>query len=103
MTGTIPLNFCVEKKLCAIEERRSEREQRRELFKLTNIDYGTGVNVEESISSGDERNVLNSKDSEMCESITMPVKNKRGREEIMTSRLASALDKRKVSDRDAVH
>lgn len=45
----------------------------------------------------------NSKDSETCESITMPVKNKRGRKEIMTSRLASALDKCKVSDRNAVH
>lgn len=32
----------VDKKLCAVEERRSEREQRRELLKQTNIDYGTG-------------------------------------------------------------
>lgn len=61
------------------------------------------VDVEESITSDDERDVHNSTDSETCESITMPVKNKRGRKEIMTSRLASALDKCKVSDRDAVH
>jgi len=32
----------VDKQLCAVEERRSEREQRRELLKQTNIDYGTG-------------------------------------------------------------
>lgn len=38
----------------------------------------------------------------MCQSIKMPVK-KRGRKEIMTRRLASALDKCKISDRDAVH
>lgn len=47
--------------------------------------------------------VVNSKNSEICESTTIPVKNKRARKEIMTSRLASALDKCKVSDRDAVH
>ncbi|XP_025405983.1 uncharacterized protein LOC112680175 [Sipha flava] len=105
--GRVGYMIGVDKKLCAVEERRSEREQRRELFKQTNIDYGTGptnsVDVVESISSDDERDVLNSKDSEICESITMPVKNKRGRKEIMNSRLASALDKCKVSDRDAVH
>ncbi|XP_025415275.1 uncharacterized protein LOC112686988 [Sipha flava] len=105
--GRVGYMIGVDKKLCAVEERRSEQEQRRELFKQTNIDYGTGptnsVDVVESISSDDERDVLNSKDSEICESITMPVKNKRGRKEIMNSRLASALDKCKVSDRDAVH
>jgi hypothetical protein len=61
------------------------------------------VDVGDSISSDAERNVFNSKDSEIYESIIMPVKNKRGRKEIMNSRLASASDKFKVSDRDAVH
>lgn len=138
----------VDKKLYAVEERRSEREQKRELFKQTSImqpgklisllkkkkkyisDYDNNnlhnilnkftisiilfvilfflgqsntVDFEESISSDDERDVLNSKDSEMCQSFIMPLKNKRCRKEIMTSRLASALDKCKVSDRDAVH
>jgi len=136
----------MDKKLCAVEERRSEREKRRQLFSQTsimqpgklisllkknnfsnyndndlhNILYKIGyiyyficniifflgpsntVDFEESISSDDERDVLNSKESEMCQSIIMPVK-KRGRKEIMTRRLASALDKCKISDRDAVH
>ncbi|KAL4090708.1 hypothetical protein QTP88_025495 [Uroleucon formosanum] len=96
----------VDKKLCAVEERKCEQEQRRELFKQTSMmrpDPSHTVDFEESISSDDERDILKSKDSEMCESIIMPIKNKRGRKEIMTSRLASALDKCKVSDRDAVH
>ncbi|KAL4131631.1 hypothetical protein QTP88_008916 [Uroleucon formosanum] len=96
----------VDKKLCAVEERKCEREQRRELFKQTSMmrpgPFHT-VDFEESISTDDERDMLKSKDSEMCESIIMPIKNKRGRKEIMASRLASALDKCKVSDRDAVH
>jgi hypothetical protein len=32
---------CVDKNLSAIEERKSEREQRKEMVKQTNIDYGT--------------------------------------------------------------
>lgn len=67
------------------------------------LDLYNIVDFEESTSSHDERDAHNFKNSENCDSIMMPVRNKRTRKEIMTSRLALALEKCKVSDRDAVY
>ncbi|XP_053968170.1 uncharacterized protein LOC128869625 [Anastrepha ludens] len=81
------------------EEKRKERSNN-EVLQLTQFD----ILMTSSSSSGEDLEARASEGIPQCSKhLSVPAKQKRGRQIIITPKLAAALDKCKISDRNAVH